>query len=192
MNTRLLIPIAIIAVVAIGGIAFLSINKSPQNSSQKSTESVVTDLFADAFGGSGSIKCEFEEETSTGTAYIKNGMVRIDGVGTNGQQSGSVIFKDNIVYAWEEGSTQGYMLDTSQLEKPEDGASQLGFTSAEDIRSEIEKNKPNCSKESIDDSIFDPPVDVDFQSFESLFKDALEGLPEDTQLPEGFQLPESN
>jgi len=187
MNKNLLIIGGVILVVAVGGYFLMNRGTSPisQTSNPQNDEQLVS-VITNAFGGSGSIKCTYSDETSQGIAYIKNGMVKVESKGTDGAQYGNAIMKNDTLWTWETGGAEGFMMtNISQYQ----GDVPEGYsTDPNKIRAQIEQSRPDCNEENIADSVFEPPTNVKFEDFSSMMEDIQ--TPEGFELPEGVELPE--
>lgn len=168
MNKRILILGAIIVVILAAAFFFLMPKNAPLNNNGNTGDANTTaDLFTQAFTGGGSVKCTFTQEGSTATAYIKQGKIRFDSMGTDGAQYGNAIINGNIVYVWQAGSNQGMMIDSSKIEGANAGVNEQ-FMDAENIKAEVEKNQPNCVQENVDDAVFTPPASVTFTDYSAM------------------------
>lgn len=189
MNRNLLIAGGVILVLAVGAYFLLNKNSdSPLGGSIQNPDQTA-DMVMSAFEGSGSVKCTFQDDTSAGTAYIKNGSVRVESSGTDDAQYGNVIMKNDTVWVWETGKTEGFMMENiSQYQ--DDQAAPSGYVDPNEVREQVTQNNAECNNEMISDDMFNPPSDVTFQSFSSMMQDAENSLPEGFELPEGVELPE--
>lgn len=189
MNRNLLIVGAVILVAAVGGYLLLNRSTSSPTNGGSQNPDETANMVMSAFEGSGSVKCTFQDETSTGTAYIKNGMVRVESSGTDSAQYGNVIMKNDTVWVWETGNTEGFVMENiSQYQDTE--AAPSGYVDPEEVREEITQNEANCNEENISDDMFNPPTNVTFESFSSMMEGIESQLPEGYELPEGVELPE--
>jgi hypothetical protein len=191
MNKNLLIIGAIVLVVAIGG--YLLLNKganplsqtsSPQNAEQQAN------MIIKAFEGSGSVKCTYEDESGSFTTYIKNGKVRVESSGSEEGKNGNVIMKNDTLWTWETGSSEGFMMKNVSQNQDDPNVPEEDKMTAEEIRNEIEQNQAQCMNENIQDSMFDPPANVVFQDFSAMMEEVQTQMPKDFELPEGVELPE--
>ncbi len=172
MNKKFIIGLVVVGVVLAGAFFFLIPKSSQLSDNGDSTTGKdqdameVADLFTKAFTGNESIKCTFSDNGSTGTAYIKQGKIRFDSAGVDGAQYGNAIVNGSVVYVWQTGNNEGIMIDTSKYQSANGGLPDQ-VMDAEKIKQEVEKNKPNCVKENIDDSVFTPPSTVKFTDYSS-------------------------
>lgn len=191
MNKKLLIVGGIILVAAIGGYLLLnrgtnllSTTSGPQNAEQ------AANMMMNAFEGSGSVKCTYEDENGSATTYVKNGMVRVESSGSSEGQNGNVIMKNDTLWTWETGSSEGFMMKNVSQYQDDPNVPEESKMTAEEIRSEIEQNQAKCTNENITDSLFDAPTNVVFQDFSAMMEEVQTQMPKDLELPEGVKLPE--
>lgn len=192
-----LVPVVVILLLlGVGGYYVMnskSMNKPPA-SEQKVTTSPTqgSGLFGsikDALSKSVSLKCEYPDPRTkaTVTTYIKNGAVRVMGMSIQNNKSSNAIMKDNKMWIWTEGETQGMMLD---LTIPATGKKVTGEPTREDQRervlAEMEKYKNYCKTEVVADSLFTPPSDVKFTDLQNLMKDFK--VPSGV-MPSGYVIP---
>lgn len=157
-------------------------------SSQGQKEAV--DLVLSAFEGRGSIKCTYSNNDSIGTAYVKNGMVRVEGTAISDGRDGNIILKNDTLWAWGTGDDTGFMLtNVSEFQKDLANSSEEYVTDTSNIRKTIEESSPTCNAEDISDSVFDPPANVKFQDYSSLKDDIKSQIPDGFELPKGISLP---
>ncbi|GEM_PF-1694351 len=191
-NKNLLILGGVALVIIVAGYLWLnrsSNNDSPQVADDSQVVQQEANIVMSAFEGSGSVMCAYKQENVQATVYIKNGMVRMDSIGDGESSSGNVIIKDDTLWAWETGSTEGLTIENiSQYESDPNMASEYAVNE-EYISEQIEENKANCSEQNIADGIFEIPSEVVFQDFSSNLEDIQEQLPEGYELPEGYQIP---
>lgn len=194
MNKKILIVGGVVVVIA-GALAFITnrnnssqqqISKAP--SPQASEEAV--NLVLSAFEGNGSVKCTYNNNDSVGTAYVKNGMVRVEGTTTSDDRDGNLILKNDTLWAWETGDDTGFMLtNVSQFQEDSADIPEGYTTNTSDIKRTIEESNPTCNVENIPDSAFDPPANVKFQDYSSLKDDIKSQIPDGFELPKGISLP---
>lgn len=183
MNQKVLIALVGVAVLAVVGVFLLSRSETvslpgSENANVDQQLQGESSLFAQAYSGSGSVKCEFTNEMAQGTAYVKDGKVKYTMVSES--QSANIILIDGIMYMWGVGSTDGVVIDTNQMQSGENEV--LSYTSGEDVRSEIEANQPECVSEEIDDAMFEPSTDVNFVDYSQFLQEIPQFTPpEETQ-----------
>ncbi len=192
MNKKLLLIVGAVLVVAVGAYLFLNKSSSPssQTSNNPQSPEQLSNMVMSAFEGSGSIKCTFADENSQGTAYIKNGMVRFESVGTDSAKPTNAVMKNDTVWTWETGGTEGFMMKNISQYQNDPNVPEENKVTADKVREQISQNEANCNKENIPDSMFDTPADVVFADFSSMMEDAQNQIPEGFELPEGVELPE--
>lgn len=174
MNKRIIILGVVVVAILAAAFFFLMPKTSPLNNNGTKTGNNNTpeqnaDLFTQAFTGNESVKCAFTQEGSSATAYIKQGKIRIDSMGTDGAQYGNAIINGNMVYVWQTGNNTGYKIDTSTYEGA-NGMSGQEFTDPEKIKQEVQQSQPSCNKENIDDSVFTPPASVTFSDYSQMMQ----------------------
>lgn len=179
-NGLIIAAVVVIAMLGIGGFFLLNQGSSPSSSNPQSNDSMVqsdnelANMFMDAFEGSGSIVCTYQDEESQGTAYIKNGMVMAETSGTDGAQYGNVILKDDTVWVWEANSNEGFMMENISEHQGDTSMFEQYSTDPDEIRREIEQNRPNCRQENVPESMFVPPSNVNFQTIEGMMEGMME------------------
>jgi len=155
------------AVVVIGGIVIFTTGGSSVPGDD-ATDGADNEMVADAFSGSGSIKCDYNQEGGlVGTAYVKGGKIRIEGTVQGGKAN--VIYGNGKVYSW--GSSNGYdyaiVVDAPEAGAPgQDGMQDV--PSRADIENQFSNGSANCERYSASDSFFTPPPSVKFQSMTEL------------------------
>lgn len=194
MNKKILIVGGIIVAIA-AALAFILTRNNPQEEATQTSSPQVPEeaanLVLSAFQGKAAVKCTYNNNDSIGTAYIKNGMVRIEGTTTSDDRSGNLILKNDTMWTWETGDDSGFMLtNISQLQKDSANIPEGYSTDSSDIRKTIEDSNPTCDSANIPDSTFEPPTDVKFQDYSSMTDDIRDQIPDDFKLPEGVELPE--
>ncbi len=199
MNKKILIAGAAVLVLLLGVGGFLLFVKKnvekqevvmqPQQKQETEMQGAnpVKDLFAKALQGNSSIKCTYTNESGTGTFYVKNGMMRMETQVAG--KNASMIFKKPYVYSWQEGSTQGMKMDTSQTAPT--GTQQKQYTSPEDVQANLDKYRPNCSEESVADSMFELPSNVTFSDLSETMKNVMQKMPSGVMIPHVTGMPEN-
>jgi len=191
MNKKLLIIGGIILVVAIGGYLLLNKGTNPlsQTSSPQNAEQAAN-MMMNAFEGSGSVKCTYENENGSAITYIKNGMVRVESSGSEEGKNRNVIMKNDTLWTWETGSSEGFMMKNVSQNQDDPNVPEEDKMTAEKIRNEINQNQAQCMNGNIVDSMFDPPANVVFKDFSAMMEEVQTQMPKDFKLPEGVELPE--
>ncbi|MDO8601544.1 MAG: hypothetical protein Q7R62_00215 [bacterium] len=157
--------------VVIGGVAMLSGGSdTPTDSTAVGDTSEVTDnsIVASAFTGSGSIKCEYNQDGGlVGTAYVKGGKVRIEGTVEGG--TANVIYGSGKVYTWGKsgGYDYGFIIDAPTAEA-EVSAGAQALPSRAEIENQFNNGSTRCENFNASDSLFIPPTNVKFQNMSEL------------------------
>lgn len=197
MNRRLLIVAGLVLTIAVGVYLFQNNNPSTQSGSNGSVNSnnsqnieEVVSMVMDAYEGTGSIKCTFQDETSQGIAYIKNGNVRVESSGIDGAQYGNVIISNDTLWLWEDGGSEGFIVENISQFQQDPDTNGDDFFDVDKVRDQIAQDGANCNPENISESMFEPPVGIDFQNSNAALEEANIQIPEGFELPEGIELPE--
>lgn len=178
MNKTVLI--AIVALLIVGGIGFVVLQKNKSTSSllgAKTDENVFTSI-KDALSKSLSLKCEFADASGRQTtSYVKNGAVRADFTAAKAEESGSVIIKDKIMYFWN--SQGGWKSDVPEEQTLPQAREDLpsGQAQGANIVDSLEANKEKCKPDVVADSLFTPPADVMFQDFSKMIQAPQGSIP---------------
>ena len=192
--------ILVVLLLIIGGGGFLAFKNrqarptTPDITTQRgqSQEGNVFTSIKDALTKSLSLECTYKDERGTETkTYIKAGAVRLDaqstaaGTGANSQ----VIFKDRKMYSWDPTTKKGVVMEIpeenlnvtpSEQKAPVDNQGESFFK-------EIEKYKDACKTAVVSDSLFVPPVDVEFQDLSKMLQNLPTGS-SGNEAPPSFDL----
>lgn len=202
MNKKVLIGVSVLVfILVLGIIGFLVLGNTKettsskiQNTQEQSTVAEkapnIAEMFANAMTGNTSLKCTFSGSNATGTSYVKQGKVRLDSISSNDKMA-HVIFKDKIVWSWNEGETTGIMMDTSTMQ-PNVTGEPAQVTKPEDIQKQIEENQPQCSQENVDDSMFEAPTNVEFTDYSKMMNDIKSKMPANVTIPANISIPTDN
>lgn len=169
-----LLPIIIILVIVIGGAigAYLILGKGglslpsmPGEIKKESGESgeefigQIKDVVARGIP----VKCTYTQSGTTGTSYIKG--KKVYGEMTAQGKQGYVIMKDNCMWTWNKGETQGAKMcfEEDIWDMSEDYA-QEGQAS---LATEAEYH---CLPAIVSDSQFEPPASVNFVDLDQLMQ----------------------
>lgn len=155
-------------VVVIGGYLLMSGGESVPSDMASEDESADVSLVAGAFSGSGSIKCDYHQDGGlVGTAYVKDGKVRIEGTVEGG--TANVIYGNGKVYTWGEsnGYEYGFVIDAPTADA-EIAAGTQALPSRADIENQFSNGSAHCENHNASDSFFVPPPSVKFQSMTDL------------------------
>lgn len=121
---------------------------------------------ASAFNGSGSIKCDYNQTGGlVGTAYVKGGKVRIDGM-VNGA-SANVIYTSGKVYSWGQASGLSYGV---VIDAPTAGAAASSVPTTAEMQKQFTSGTTSCVNFTADDSLFVPPTSIQFKNISDLQK----------------------
>lgn len=173
-------PVLIIAVVLLallGGGYYFSSQKGPDVSNPTggvdTKDGGTFSSISDALKRSMSLSCEYTDELGSETkTYIKNGAVRISSTGADGVEPGEVIVKDNKMYTWSPETLEGFVIEMEDADTDEMADDMVEVKSQEsksDFIGAIEAYKEHCRVSTVSDSYFDPPTDVEFKDFASMF-----------------------
>ena len=123
----------------------------------------------DAFDRSLTLRCEYtDEDGQKSINYIKNKMIRTESADTSGKQVYGLL-RDNKLYTWGSDSDQGMIFDLAALQESNDvemGGEAIHGT--DDIINELEQRKDKCSMQTVPDSLFEVPQDVNFTNLNDL------------------------
>lgn len=169
MNKALPIIIAIVAIVAVGFIAWNFLGKGEvsvpvpgvevKKEAGEEGETFVGKL-KDMVARGASLKCSYTQNGFTGTSYIKNKKVYGEVTGEN--KTGYVIMIDKCMWSWSEGEAQGVKMcfEEDVWEEEEDGAAP---TEAE----------YSCIPAIVSDSKFNPPANVNFMEMGEMMEEMM-------------------
>lgn len=174
------LPLIIGGVLVLGVIAYILLNRGASPLSNADPESAIKN----ALSGTGSVKCEYtDDDGRLVTAYVKGEKMRTDVTG--GQEgNGSMIFKDNTSWSWDNTTKKGVMFKAPEVtgtESDETSETELDVEDSEDIKEEIEQYKESCKNENVPDSMFEPPTDVTFQDFSQMMNNPGGQVPAEYQ-----------
>lgn len=201
------LPIFIVlALLGVGGYFYLSsrgmFDKFPPGDIGEITTggNVITSI-KDALSGSMSLKCVYADDQGTETTtYVKGGAVRVMmAAGADANQPNNIIMKEKTMHMWNDTNKTGIILkleepateiaeDVSEGEKLEAKANpQTGDDQQESVLAQIEKFKDACKAENVNDSLFSPPLDVQFQDMEALQKQMMQETPNQEDIQKMIQ-----
>jgi hypothetical protein len=206
-------PILILVglVIVGGGVWYFTSSGSPTEEATTNTDTERTTEVApettepenlSGFGSLGNImgfgdnvRCEFtstfEGQTSEGTLVTDSERFRLEATITD-PESGTIM--SNIIndgthtYTWgtsPEGAMAFKMANQEfEAETTTDFAPTAPSEQAQvDFEQQVEYD---CNRWSVDNSAFVPPSDVEFMDMEAMMQEALQGMPEGFEMPEGF------
>lgn len=145
--------------------------KAPQaqNPAQPQEDKSLFSSIRDAFNRSLALRCEYtDEDGQKSVNYIKNKMIRTETVSTEGEQV-YALFRDDKLYMWGPGSNQGMVFELAALQESNDV--KMGGTTihgTDDIINELENKKDQCQVQTLADSLFTVPQNVNFSNLNEL------------------------
>lgn len=168
------LPIILVGVVVLGaGAYFFSQNKGQQPAVQIQEEEqtegqessgqqeAITGSLKEMLGLGRSLKCSWSNDGGSGTTWVKNDMFYNE-VTSEGQQA-RVIFKDDCMWSWQEGRTQGAKMCFSPEEAEEIISGESEDSEAADTEASIPTDvEYSCQPANISDAKFDLPENVQF------------------------------
>jgi hypothetical protein len=102
------------------------------------------------------LKCEFKNESMSGTSYMKDKKFYAEITG--GGRQGFIIMKDNCFWTWDKDSNQGVKMCSESSEE--------GIVSEDFWKTQGQASSPEgeytCNAAVFPESKFDPPTDVRF------------------------------
>jgi len=198
-------------VIIVGGVWYMSSSDTPieeanteateeRNEQPATNEQVEENLsgfgsFENILSRGDNVRCEFkstyEGQTSEGTFVTDGERFRMEATIEDlqsGQITSNVINDGSHTYTWST-SADGTMalkianteietdntIDYSRSIPPEQA--QVGF------EQEVEYD---CDRWSVDATTFVPPNDIEFTDMEAMMQEAMQGMPEGFEMPEGF------
>lgn len=175
---KFLVPVIIIVALVLAGGYFLykSHKKSLQAEMtpkvQPTTSNVLTSIKDALMNKALSIQCDFTDDKGVHTlAYIKSGAVRADVTNQQPPTTSSFIMKDQKMYFWTHGKTQGMMMAIPSI-APTQPTGTVQQNEPQNISTNImdslEKFRENCKPGVIQDTLFTPPSDVTFSDFSKM------------------------
>lgn len=146
------------------------------------------DLIASAMTGTGSVKCEYTgEDGAVVTAYIKNGQVRTDITG-GPDGGGSFLMKDKTTWTWSDSTKEGVMFVLPEITPVAGQATGEMQTASDEVAADLEQYKDSCKSETVSDSVFEVPTDVNFQDFSSMMSGMEQEIQSQMQeIPQEYQ-----
>jgi len=116
------------------------------------------------------IKCVSEQAGQTATIYMKGSRMRMDT--SPGDAHG--IYTADTMYTWK--GTQGMMIKMEDVKKMAETANQIRPKTQDEIVANAEKSNAKCSPAAVDESMFTPPADIQFQDMAAILKQAEAAL----------------
>lgn len=165
MNKKKILIIGGLVVCFLGvGLLFRTKNKEEGTILQE--KGVFTSI-KDALTKNVSLTCEFKTpDGQTTKSYIKNGAVRV--TSEDSTQAGEIIILKEKMYIWDTKTKQGYVYNN--------------VTGTDVVKSEsyldmIEQYKDSCKVAVVNDSLFTPPTDINFQDMSKILEDLQKQIP---------------
>lgn len=189
---RIVVALVILVVLGVAAFTLLKKNKPVQNlpkTSIKQPENNVFSSIQDALSKSLSLQCDYTDTNGIKTvAYIKNGAVRGDITGKTPDASGSIIVKDKKMWFWNDKG--GFTLDVPDITPSAN--SQTGNnpqnSQEQNLMSSLEQYKNSCKTAVVADSLFVPPVNIQFQDMSKLVPSIPSGVPKTSGAPSQEQI----
>lgn len=159
-------------------------NETTKQGQQQTVGSDTFTSIKDALSKSVSLKCSFTDEQGRVTeSFVKNGAVRTNYTAQDPQDSGSMIMKDNKMYAWN-AKNEGWMMeiqpemkDTVTAEAKQMNDRSKGTASWDETMAAMEKYKESCKTAVVDDTMFTPPSTVTFQDYSKMMNEMMKAMP---------------
>ncbi len=193
-NKSVLIGIAFLLLIVLGGGAYMMMSKS-----DTASPSTVADAMVATPSGGGSVqktlkelftsgvaqKCTFSNTSETpavqGVTYISSGKVRGDFTTAIADKTitSHMIVEGNTNYMWTDEQKIGFKMtmDTDAATTPMPTGSAMS-QQAFDMNKTMEYN---CSPWVVDASLFVPPTNIEFSDFSDMLKSSGEGIPAGNQ-----------
>jgi len=113
------------------------------------------------------VKCVSESEGQTATIYMKGSKMRMDTMPADAHG----IYTEDTMYTWKD--KQGMMMKMEDVKRM---AAQTGQPvrpkTQEEIVANAKQTNAKCESASVDESMFTPPADVQFQDLSDMIKQA--------------------
>lgn len=154
---------ALIIFLAVFLAAFLLLKKfSPSNPENQAVnpENTVQKL-KDLLGSGESYKCTWKvDDQNYGTSYVKERKMYAEVTGAG--QTSKMISKNNCLYSWQDGGTDGVKFCQEPTEQQPEQAENFAWES-NDLHYQ-------CSPERVDDRLFETPANVNFLDAQEMMK----------------------
>lgn len=118
------------------------------------------------------IKCTSTQDGQTVTIYMKGSKMRMD----TSPVDAHGIYTEDTMYSWS--GKQGMMMKMEDIKKMASQAQPI--KTQEEVVANAEQTNAQCSPASVDESMFTPPGDVQFQDFGAL----MSQMPQIPQMPQ--------
>lgn len=164
----------LISTVFILAIFLTSCSKKTSSSTSTENDSIASKVggLASALISGDSFKCKYvsNSDQSAGEYLVKNKMFRVDGQNGPNNTKSSIIMNSKGMYMWTPGEKQGLFYPVTEESKQGDSTKTNNSQFDDYLNPEKldDKEKIDCQKSLIDDSVFSPPSDVEFQDFSQM------------------------
>ena len=180
----------LVSSIFIFAIFLSSCSKQTPNQTINKDESLLSKAggLASALVSGDSYKCSYtnDKDQSQGEYLVKNKMFRVDGQeGADGQKS-SIILNDKGTYMWSPGETKGFFYPTVKEDDSNKADGKAPVSEFDDYLNPEkldEKEKIDCKKASVNDSVFVPPAEVKFEDFSKMMESFTNPSQAGTDLP---------
>ncbi len=193
-----IIIVVILLVLAGGYFLYKSHKKASQavitNQPQPTTANVITSIKDILMNKTVSIQCDYTDDKGIHTlAYIKAGAVRADVTSPQPPTTNSFIMKDQKMYFWTNGKTQGMMMMVPSITPTQPTGTIQGNTPPQNpsanVMDSLEKFKDHCKTAVIQDTLFAPPSDVTFSDLSKMMP-PQGAMPPVTGMPSQYAPPQ--
>ncbi len=116
------------------------------------------------------IKCVSEQAGQTATIYMKGSRMRMD----TSPADAHGIYTADTMYTWK--GTQGMMIKMEDVKKLAETSNQIRPKTQDEIVANAEKSNAKCEPATVDESMFTPPADIQFQDMAAVLKQAEAAL----------------
>jgi len=146
-------------------------NKTQKQTNQNKTG--VIESIKDAFTKKLSFKCQYQPEGANEvvTMYFKGGKIRSE-YSSGSEIKNIAIVDNNRMWNWQPKEKKGVVFSID-LFKGENNPQNQSFNQ-EELIEQAEKYRQNCRVENFSNSLFEPPVDIQFQDMDKMMKGMME------------------
>lgn len=127
----------------------------------------------DAVTSGSSYECEYMLDGITSNAWIKGNSFRIE-TSSNGKVI-EAIGDGSDIYTWNSGSSVGRKYSITDLESLPAGFGKVKYKHIRDVAAAA---KGDCKKKKLDNELFSPPPEVDFQDISDVLRQIREPSPQ--------------
>ena len=134
-----------------------------KNTTPTTSAPVKKDVFTsikDAVSKNLTLKCIYSDNNQQTTTYLKGKLVRFSGSGKEIGVEG--LMKDDKFYLWNSTDKKGMILEMSKMTSAKMGETPI--KSADDVVTQLETKKENCTVSPESDSFFEVPSDINFSA----------------------------